>query len=418
MMHRIYYGWWIVFACFVVVFYVGSIAFFGLTAFFEPFVREFGWSYTQVSFAASLRGMEMGIFAPPIGFLVDRFGSRALIGIGMIITGLGLVCLSYTDSLTMYYASFILLGLGAGGCTSVVTTTAIAGWFDRNVGRALGIMSSGFGASGLIIPLIVWLIDIYGWRHTLLLLGAGMWMLSVPLTLIIRNRPEDTAEKYGTHTGTATGDSPHQSEALHGEPRFREAVKDKMFLYLNLVEAIRMMILSSVILHIMPYLSSLGMNRHFTGVIAAALPLCSIIGRFSFGWLGDIYDKRYIMAIAYGLMSAGMLALAYADRIWGGVYLFLLFFSPGFGGILVMRASVIREYYGRKSFGRLVGILMGFSSIGGIIGPTLTGWTFDTTGSYYLVWIVFCLLILLSGFIILRLAPPSTTRRNRQERPM
>ena len=410
-MHRIYYGWWVVFACFLIVFYVSSIIFFGLTAFFEPFVREFGWSYTQVSFAASLRGMEMGIFAPLIGFLVDRFGSRALIASGMIISGLGLICLSYTDSLTMYYASFILLGFGAGGCTSVVTTTAVVNWFDKNAGKALGVMSAGFGASGLLVPFIVWLIDIYGWRDTLFLLGIGMWVVGIPLSLIIRNRPEDGTVAVRGSGGTAECEVTDPSGERYREPGFREAVTDKMFLYLNLVEAIRMMILSAVVLHIMPCLSSLGMDRHFTGVIAAALPLCSIVGRLGFGWLGDVYDKRYIMAISYGLMSVGMAALAYADRIDCGVYLFLLFFSPGFGGLLVLRSSIIREYYGRRSFGKMVGILMGFSSIGGIIGPTLAGWIFDVTGSYYTVWILFCVLTLLAGAIIVRLTPPTARWR-------
>ena len=407
MMQKIYYGWWIVFACFFVAFYVSSIVFYGLTAFFEPMVKEFGWSYTQVSFAASLRGMEMGLFAPLIGFLVDRFGSRKLILVGMLITGLGLICLAYTNSLTMYYASFILLAFGAGGCTSVVTTTAVANWFDQNTGKALGIMSSGFGASGLLVPFIVWLIDIYDWRVALLLLGIGMWIIGVPLSLIIRNRPEDSIDEHTRKVSGADRDSHRPPEGLSGELSFREAIKDKLFLNLNLVEVIRMMTLSAVVLHIMPYLSSLGMSRYFTGMIAAAMPLCSIMGRLSFGWLGDIYDKRYAMALSYCLMSIGMLALCYANRIWGGVYLFLLFFSPGFGGLLVLRSSIIREYYGRKSFGKMVGILMGFSSIGVIIGPTLAGWTFDTTGSYYLIWIAFCLLTLISGFVILRVTPPS-----------
>ncbi len=412
MMQKIYYGWWIVLACFFIALFVSSIVFFGFTAFFEPLVKEFGWSYTQVSFAASLRGMEMGLFAPLIGFLVDRFGSRKLILVGIIITGIGLICLAFTHSLTMYYASFILLSFGAGGCASVVTTTAVINWFDKNAGKALGIMSSGFGASGLLVPVIVWLIDIYDWRIALLLLGVGMWIIGVPLSFIIRNKPEDSIVEDTRKVNKADFNSLYPPEVPNGELSFREAVKDKTFLYLNFVEAIRMMTLSAVILHIMPYLGSLGMSRYHTGMIAAALPLCSIIGRLSFGWLGDTCDKRYIMALSYGLMSIGMLALCYADRIWGGVYLFLLFFSPGFGGLLVLRSSIIREYYGSKSFGKMVGILMGFASIGGIIGPTIAGWTFDTMGSYYLIWMVFCLLTLISGFVILCATPPSKHRRN------
>ncbi len=104
---------------------MGSVIFFGFTAFIEPLIDEFGWSYTQISFAASLRGLEMGIFAPLVGFLVDRFGSRKLIFLGTVIVGLGLILLSFTRSLAMFYGSFLLISFGAGGCISVVAIYTI-----------------------------------------------------------------------------------------------------------------------------------------------------------------------------------------------------------------------------------------------------------------------------------------------------
>ena len=159
---KIFYGWWIVLACFSIGFLVSGFVFYGFTAFFEPLVREFGWSHTQVSFASSLRGLEMGILAPLIGFLADRWGSRRLMLSGMIVLGAGLILLSYTQSLSMFYGAMILIAFGAGGCTSVVTMTAVSQWFRKNIGKALAIMTSGFGASGLLLPLIVALIAL---RH-------------------------------------------------------------------------------------------------------------------------------------------------------------------------------------------------------------------------------------------------------------
>jgi hypothetical protein len=124
-MKRVFYGWWVVLACSLISFYVAGAIFFGFTAFFEPIAEEFGWSYTQISFAVSLRGLEMGIFAPIVGFLVDRFGPRKVIFWGTIMVGIGLISLSFTQSLTMFYGSILLLAFGAGGCTSVVTMTAV-----------------------------------------------------------------------------------------------------------------------------------------------------------------------------------------------------------------------------------------------------------------------------------------------------
>ena len=156
----------------------------------EPLVAEFGWSYTQISIAASLRGLEMGIFAPIVGIFVDRFGPKIAIFIGVIVVGFGLILLSMTNSLFMFYGASLLLGLGAGGCTSVVVMTAVANWFNRKVSLALGMTACGFGSGGLLVPIVVWMIASLNWRVTLLTLGLTVWALCIPLSLVVRNKPE------------------------------------------------------------------------------------------------------------------------------------------------------------------------------------------------------------------------------------
>ena len=385
MTKKIFYGWWIVLACFFIGLYVGGITFYGFTALFEPFRKEFGWSYTQISFAASLRGMEMGIFAPLIGFLVDRWGSRRVMLFGATTVGLGLILLSFTQSLLMFYGAFLLLAFGAGGCTSVVTMSAVAHWFDKNVGKALGVMASGFGASGLMVPLIVWLIEVFHWRGALIVLGAGAWTLGIPLSLVIRNRPEPYGYlSDGRRVGESSAGDERKVKPI--EVSFREVLRNRSFLLLNLIEAIRMMAVSTVATHVMPYLSIIGITRSNAGLVAAAIPLISITGRLILGWLGDIFDKRYLMSLAFGLMSAGMLAFCFAQAELG-LLLFLLLFPPSFGGMMVLRVATLREYFGRDSIGKMLGIVMGSASVGGIIGPTLAGWVFDSVGSYFPIWL-------------------------------
>ncbi len=404
MIKKIFYGWWIVLACFIIALYVTGIVVASFTAFFEPLVEEFGWSYTQISFATSLRGLEMSIFAPLLGFLVYRFGSRKLIFCGIITTGLGLILLSITQSLAMFYGSFLLLSFGAGGCASIVSMTVVVNWFNKNVGKALGIVACGFGAGGLMIPLVVWLIDLYHWRTTLIILGLGMWALGIPLSFVVRDKPE----LYGLipdgellHDPTSHLNKNKDKEV---EIEIKEALKQKAFLYLMIVEFIRLMIVSTVAVHIMPYLSTIGIPRPTAGIVAAGIPLISIVGRFSFGWLGDIYDKRYVMATALCLTGMGMLAFHYAQKGWV-ILIFLLLFSPGFGGGMVLGKTILREYFGKESFSKILGISLGFASIGGIIGPTLAGWVFDTVRSYQLIWLVYCGLSGVSIWTILRIKP-------------
>jgi len=74
------------------------------------------------------------------------------------------------------------------------------------------------------------------------------------------------------------------------------------------------------------------------------------------------------------------------------LYIPFLFFFPLFWGVAALRGAILREYFGREAFGKILGILTGFAAIGGSIGPILAGWVFDTLGSYRLIWLVFSML--------------------------
>jgi len=402
-MARIFYGWWVALACFLIALLRSGALSYGFTAFFEPIVQEFGWSYTQVSIAFSLRGLEMGILAPTMGFLVDRFGSRKVTFSGVLIIGFGLILLGLTNSLAMFYCAFVLLVLGGSGCAGTVLMTAVAHWFTRNVGKAMGIVACGFGAGGILIPLIVWLIDSYQWRTTMIILGLGMWALGIPLSFAIRHRPEH----YGY---LPDGEMPSELN-LSDEGRdreeggFKEALKSGNFWMIGGADVIRHMIAMAIITHVMPYLSSIGMSRAASAFVATSIPLFSIIGRFGFGWLSDIFDKRYVLVALYCLFGMGTLAFSYIYVKWL-IFPFLLLFSPAFGGVAPIRGAIVMEYFGRASFGRVLGIMMGLSSIGTIIGPAVAGWTFDNVGSYHPVWLWFTGTTLIAIVLMLRLESP------------
>lgn len=413
MRHQLFYGWWIVLACFLISFYVGGSVFYSFTAFFEPIAHEFGWSYAQISLASSLRGLEMGLLAPLLGFLVHRFGPRKLIFFGLIVVGTGMILLSATRMLLMFYAAFLLISFGAGGCTNVTNMTAVTNWFSRNAGKALGLMSAGFGASGLLVPLIVFMIDTYGWRTALIILGLGAWVFGIPLSFIIRDRPEQYGYLPDGKEETPSMTEPGLQEEEKALP-FMEALKKRSFLFINLSESIRFLVLSSVLLHIMPYLSTMGISRSTGGLVAAGIPLFSILGRFGFGGLGDRHDKRYIMALAYAFMALGMFLLNYVTEGWR-LALFVLCFSPGYGGLAVIRGSILREYFGRDLFPRMLGIMLGFSSIGGIVGPTITGWIYDSYGDYHLIWFASIGILFASIVMILNAKPPPGDLANKRK---
>lgn len=402
-MTRMYYGWWVVASSFVIALYVSGTLFFGFTAFFEPIVREFGWSYTEVSLVVALRGLEMGIFAPLAGFLVDRYGSRKLVMAGSIIVGVGFVLLGFTRSIAMFYGAFLLLAFGAGGCTSVVLMTSVARWFRRRIGKAMGIMACGYGAGGLVIPVLVWCIDSLGWRTSLILMGCVMWAMGIPLAFVLKENPNPDADEWEDVCGKRQTAKRDPAD-LKREPAFRTSLGDRSFWALNIAESLRMVVLTAVVTHIMPYLSSVGVERRNAALVAACLPLVSIAGRFGFGWFSDVYSKRSVMMVAYGFMLLGLVALAQASYGWP-LFAFLALFPPGFGGTMILRGAMLREQFGVTSFGKLLGITMGLASMGGMIGPPLAGWVFDTWRSYEPLWVAFSGVMATAILIISRFRP-------------
>lgn len=408
----IFYGWWIVVACFLIAMYVGGIIFYGFTAMFEPIAQEFGWSYAQISFAASLRGLETGIMAPLVGMLVDRWGPRRLIFFGGIVTALGLVLLSYTTSLGMFYGAFILISLGTSGTSMTVLMTAVATWFRKKVGIASGIAVSGFGFGGLLVPVVVGLIEMYGWRMTMTILAASVLVIALPLSFIFRHKPE----QYGY---LPDGEAPGAVTADQGLAHVQtdevnigrlQAVKSSIFWRLTLVFTFHVMLLSAAVTHVMPYLSSIGVGRARSSLVATAIPLMSVGGRLGIGWLGDKLNKRRVAAGSFAMVVIGLLFFGYVSTA-GAWWLvpFLLFFGIGYGGTNVMRPALTREYFGRINFGAVFGLIVGISMLGAVIGPPLAGWVFDTWGSYQGIWFVFAGLALVALISLLTMPPVRTS---------
>jgi len=390
---RIFYGWWVVGACLTISLFIQGIIGFGFTALIEPLSNKYGWSYTQISFATSLRGLEVGVLAPFLGLLIDKWGTRIFILSGTILCGLSMLVLSRVTTLPTFYMAFALISLGMSALSPTVTMTTAANWFHHKIGKAAGIMHSGNGFSGLMLPVVVWLIDGYGIDRAMVVLGIFSVVIVAPIALIIRDRPE----KYGLLPDGATAlpsptGKPAESVAVEAANDFKlkEALRSRAFWYLAVAMLFQLMLVNAVTTHMMPYLTSIGIDRARASLVASALPLTSVAGRLGFGWMSDRIDQRYIMATGYAMMSVGMLFFTLAILV-NPLYLFpaVPIFSIGFGGNATVRASVVRDYFGRTSFGAIHGLVMGLAVLGNLAGPPLAGWVHDTWGSYQGIWLAF-----------------------------
>ena len=270
--HKIFYGWWLVGASVLIAMYMSAVVSYGFTAFIEPIADEFGWSYTQISLGASLRGLEGGLLAPIFGMLIDRWGPRRLIFTGSIILSIGLFMLSRTTSLLMYYTAFSVIAVGVSCCSMTSLMTTVANWFKRKIGLAIGIASCGFGFSGLMIPVIVQLIDSYEWRTAMAILAIGVLALIMPLSLLFRHKPEQYGYlPDGDDPGMAMVSTGHINQAVSPSIEesigVRQALKSRVFWHISLAYACFHLSTGAVVTHVMPYLSSIGIARSTASMI-------------------------------------------------------------------------------------------------------------------------------------------------------
>ncbi|MEE8419076.1 MAG: MFS transporter [Dehalococcoidales bacterium] len=412
-MNKIFFGWYVVAAAVVLVTYQSLMFIFGFTAFMSPIAATFGWTMAQVAFASSLRGLETGTLDPFLGMAADRWPARRLIVTGLFILALGTFIISQATGLIMFYAGFLVVGLGSGLSVYMVPTTVIARWFRKNIGKASGVLAMGFALGGLFVPLLTMAIDTYGWQDTLVYLSVGILIIGLPLVAFFRNSPEE----YGLlPDGEVTGDAekPGLDDSDIG---VKEALKTRVFWFLGLSSMFQMAAMLAVNIHLMPYLTSLGIARSVAALAVTIYSFATLTARIPFGVMADIFTKKYVMAVSLGLTTVGLVLYGMIDgSSFAMVVLFTVVYGLGTAGAMPLRAAIIREYFGARKFGTIYGIVSVFTTVGSAIGAPLAGWVFDSSGQYDPIWYIFAALVALGTVLILIIPHSPGHRDNAGER--
>jgi MFS family permease len=389
MMKKVFYGWYIVAASVGLNFYLSVVFFQGFQVFFLPILNEFGWTRALTSGAFSLRQLESGLLAPAIGFLVDRCGPRIVILLGVILGGIGMIMMSYVNSLWTFYVAFLIASLGVSGASHGVSwAVAVAQWFQRLRGRALGIAMLGPVVGGPFVVVVAILDEMIGWRAALMLLGVGLIVVGVPLALVARARPEPYGYlPDGDKPGEAdTSESDVNELALEEASKgltVGQAVHTRDFWVLTFLFAAVFMGISGLMVHLIPLLQDMDYSAAQAASILGLVFLLSGIGRIGSGFLADMIDFRIVLAglITFQLVGLIILSIIGPSQIWL-VVIFSLLFGIGFGGTIPLRPFLIMQSFGARAFGALQGLVQGGAIGAGVVGPVFYGWVFDNTESY------------------------------------
>lgn len=392
----------------------------GFQAFVNPILDTFtGWSSAWFAAAISLQRGESGLISPFVGAALDRYGPKRVMLFGVFVTGCGFITMGMMNSLWQFYLSVMLLALGMSFGTFIVFVATVGNWFIRMRARALATLMTFSAVGALALPALVWIIDAYGWRATLIGVGIGFWVLGAPLTLLMRRRPEDyglqpDGDTYGSEAGSGATDS---VSAGRGPREAAVSVKDALrlraFWQIAIATSLGQLASSSNLFHL-PALIDYEIDIWLASSAAGAVAIGDILGRVSIGIVGDRASKRMLLAVSFAVqvLGVGALALINAHFLgfnWGLLPLpvFVLGFGLGFGASIPLRLAILADYFGRRSYGSIVGIVSSVSSVFGIAGPLLVGLTFDLTDSYRPGYAVMSIVLILAIPLTLTLESPA-----------
>ena len=369
---------------FVVLFCIVGVSLWGLPFYYDFMVQQFHWTRSQVMSGNALSRLVVGpVFGFFAGWVVDRFGPRRMMTIGILMAGIALIGLGSISTLGMFYFFYLINALGYVCGGPLPNQVLLTRWFDRSRGKAMGFAYLGIGLGGASVPWISHaLAQHFGWQTALRILGLLIIVIALPLALLVKEPPRMRATSV-----TVKSASP------------KAAFRESSFYLLTLGSMCSIAAVSGTQQNMKLFLS---LDRHFTqrdsaSVLSVVLAF-SIAGRLLIGWLADRFSKKHVMLLTYALVAAGI-PLLFLGTTPLTLWVSAAIFGIGLGGDYMIIPLMTAEIFGIEILGRLLGVILTAGGIAEAAAPWFVGRLRDATGSYS----VLVGIALLGGFAVLGL---------------
>jgi MFS family permease len=390
---KIFYGWRMVGAACGIQFLLAALLLQAFGLYIAVLSEEMGWSKTTLSGAAALQSAESAIIGPLLGWLMDRWGPQSIIRWGIVCFSAGLLLLSQVETVTTFYASAILMAVGASLGGYFPLSVAIVHWFEKYRGRALSIMSLGLALGGLVVPVMAWSMQQWGWRVTAAASGVVALVVGLPLARMIRRRPEDHGEFVD---GIRPEDEMPNAAVLKAsgpqEFSLHEALHTQAFWLLAVGHGLAMLVVTAVNVHAISHMKEgLGYTVATAGWVIMLMTFGQLLGVLLGAVIGDRFEKRKVAALCMLSHALGLLFLTYSSHMQG-LIAFAMFHGLAWGLRGPFMQAIRADYFGRQAIGAIMGISAAIIAVGQIAGPMVAGVLADLTGDYQLGFTVLSIL--------------------------
>ena len=373
---------------------------------FNPQIRaDLGLSHSEISGAYMVGTLLASLPMVYIGLLMDRYGPRRILFVIVILFGIACVGMSRVTGLFTVFVSFLFLRMLGQGAMSMLAANTIGLWFNRRLGLAVGMVSTGAALSmGMVPAFNHWLIGAVGWRLAYALLGLGIACAILPLiVLVYRNRPEDVGQRPdGIAEPVAEASGASGIEKAHD---LAFAVRTRAYWILAVATALPAMIITGIHFHAVQIYLDIGMNEIDAVAMFSAFAAASAVSMLLGGIMADRLPVHFLLSGAMASTAFGIWFLTQIESSLTSA-LFAVSLGAGQGTFMAVRSTIWVRYYGRPHLGKIQGTLTTVEVAASSMGPLVMGATHDLWGSYNDILVVFALLTAPMIVVTLFATPP------------
>lgn len=408
----VYQGWIVLAACFFCAMLVIGITFYGYQVFVIPVTQEFGVSRATVSYAYIAMLLGVAGWSPFVGRAIDRLPPQYVFSFGALAFATGFTLLSFSDDLThMFLIILLLVGLGVSSAGGLVANAVVSKWFMKRRGRALGIASVTSSAGGFVmVPVVIWLIEAYGWRLTLPILGWGAALSIILVSLMfIRARPEQH-HLAGFDEFAEASDMPETVSAASESADWTlpKLARERNFWLLVLGAGLLLASDQAIMTSKYPFFIDIGLSPVQAATIISSMTLSAVAGKLIIGYLADYYDVRHLFAVV-AAFHVGLLVMFLWQPGFASLLGFASLFGAAVGGIYPVWSTLTAKAFGAPSFGTVFGLMAPFMQVMAIVFVRFIGEVHSVTGTYDVAFWVFLATSAVASFLIYAMRLPSRT---------
>lgn len=412
---KVFYGWWILVSCFVIMTFLYAPIANLISLFTVPVTKELGIGRTAFTTYFSVMATVAMITAPVAGGLMKKMGFKLYLTTFTLLGAISYIGFSFATSLMHFIIFAVPMGMSLAGAAMIPVSVLITNWFIEKRGLCLGIALSGTGFGGMILsPIVTSLISSYGWRTAYLVIGVLIAILIVPLVLfVIKLSP---AEIGLSPLGETTHTESVQLRDLTGITQ-KQAFKSVSFWALCAGIIVAGIVVNSMIVHLVPYLTDIGATPEHGALLLAVASGMLIVSKLLVGRLFDKIGSMLTILIICTGSIVGFLFLFKANLVLPGI-MYTIFNALGATAVTVTPAYLTGALYGEKEYSAKYGTISLFNSLGVAITPIISGFIYNIHHSYGLLMntLIILTVVQFALFIIAIKTKPQVSEETVQEK--